>query len=95
MARWPARRKYDPLQRSLATLPAAEVTLTLGQIAAIIGAPLPASARGPTWWANAPGSAQAGAWRSAGWRVAGRRLWGGTPAVTFARVAPPHRAPDR
>ena len=79
-------RKYDPLADYLAALTVDEVTLTFAEIEAIIGAPLPPSARLRTWWANTAGSAQARAWRSAGWRMARRQLHSATPAVTFVRA---------
>ena len=86
MPRWPARRKYDPLQRYLATLPAAEVTLTLGEVAAIVGAPLPRTARTRVWWANTSKTGQGRAWLSAGWRAARPQLRGEPPAGTFVRA---------
>ena len=79
-------RKYDPLTRYLAALTTDEVTLTFGEIEAILGAPLPRSARLREWWANSAGSTWARAWLSAGWRVERRQLWGDSPAVTFVRA---------
>ena len=80
-------RKYDPLTRYLADLAADEVTLTFAEIEAIIGAPLPPSARTSNWWENTTEHVQAGAWVLAGWRMkrTHRRL--DPPAVTFERVA--------
>ena len=79
-------RKYDPLATYLAALPSAEVTLTLGEIEAIIGAPLPASAWLRTWWANTLAFGQGRAWLSVGWRVARASMRTVPPTVTFARV---------
>jgi len=80
-------RKYEPLRRYLAEYPGDRVTLTLAEIEAIVGAPLPVSARTRAFWANTRSQrpAQLQAWWSAGWRVAGTRLRQATPAVTFAR----------
>ena len=67
--------KYEPLRRYLAGLPPAldTVTLSVAEIAAIVGAPLPTGARTPRFWANARRpwdmSVQARAWQGAGWRV--------------------------
>jgi len=95
----PGPRKYTPLTTYLVGLAADEVTLTLGEIEAIIGASLPRSARQARFWANMNrtwgGSAQVHAWRRAGGRVVRTQLHSKPPAVTFARVSPPHRAPDR
>lgn len=44
--------KYDPLARYLATYPGDRVTLTLAEIEAIVGAPLPPGARQRKWWQN-------------------------------------------
>jgi hypothetical protein len=80
-------RKYDPLTAYLMRFPGAQVTLTLVEIEAILGAPLPPSTRGHTWWGNTVASAQARAWLSAGWRMARTQLHSKPPAVTFARRA--------
>ena len=88
--------KYQPLTEYLAALAADEVTLTLTEIEAIIGAPLPASARAPNFWSNAPsGIVRVRPWVRAGWRMARTDLRSATPAVTFGRVVPasPRRAP--
>ena len=88
------QRKYQPLRRYLAALPAetAMATLTFAEIEAILGEPLPAWATTRQFWTNAErawgGSAQAWAWRGAGWRVTGVR-WEPRPSVvTFARLPP-------
>ena len=80
---------YRPLTDYLAAQPpeVAELTLTLAQLARILGAPLPQEVLTPDFWANVPhrweASPQRSAWRAAGWRVA-RAL---PPAITFARAA--------
>jgi len=79
--------KYEPLRRYLAEYPGDRVALTLVEIEAIIGGPLPASARLAGWWANlrSQQSTQQQGWWSAGWRVAGTMLRAASPSVTFVR----------
>ena len=82
-------RKYDPLTRYLADLTADEVTLTFAEIEAIVGVPLPPSARNPNFWSNAPsGIFRDRPWVRAGWRMARTQLRGEWLAVTFARFRP-------
>ena len=77
---------YQPLADYLAAQPANEVTLSFGEIEAILTRPLPASAYLPHWWTvrNA-NHARSQSWRSAGWdAVPG--AWRGTERwVTFQR----------
>src|SRR5215210_2639072 len=95
----PGPRKYEPLRAYLAGQPAdvGEVTLRLAEIEAIVGAPLPATARLGSFWANGRLglriSPQARSWRAAGWRVA-RTL---PPRITFRRLdsTPSPLAPRR
>ena len=89
--------KYAPLAAYLREQPPAvdRLTLTVTDVEAIIGAPLPASARDRAWWANTPQTAQARAWRSAGWRVASVQWRPRGPlerTATFVRVASETRA---
>lgn len=79
--------KYEPLRRYLAEYPGDRVTLTLAELEAIIGAPLPVSARRAGWWANVRGQQpmQMQAWWSAGRWVAGTMLKATAPSVTFVR----------
>ena len=80
--------KYTPLTRYLAGLTVDEVTLTLTEIEQIIGAPLPVSARDPTFWSNGTvGVFKVRPWVQAGWRMVRTRLGGEPLAVTFVRVA--------
>ena len=89
MPRRSGPRKYDPLTEYLVALAADEVTPTFAEIEAIIGAPLPASARAPNFWSNASsGIFQVRPWVRAGWRMARTQLRSATPAVTFQRVRP-------
>ncbi len=81
-----ARFKYSALARHLITQQADRVTLTLPEIEALVGAPLPASASGPEFWRNGrPGPGPTWAWRAVGWRVAERRYQRPTWAITFVR----------
>ncbi len=79
----------DPLLTVLRGQPVdtTTVTLTLAEIEAIIGAPLPESVHTSGWWANLRGQQrpQMKAWWSAGWRVAGTMLRTASPLVTFER----------
>ena len=78
--------KYHPLTRYLAAQPGDRVTLTLAEIEAIIGVPLPAGARQRHWWQMRQGAASLGSVvRAAGWRLVLDDFWGRTPAVTFVR----------
>ena len=52
MARWTGARKYDPLTDYLARCGGERVTLTLAEIEALIGAPLPETARSSQFWGN-------------------------------------------
>jgi hypothetical protein len=91
--------KYEPLRRYLLALPSevTTVTLTLAEITAIIGGPLPATARLRPWWGNHPRASHSRAWLDAGWRVTGRDVRSALPTVTFTRAAstPELSAPSR
>jgi hypothetical protein len=89
---------YGPLVASLVALPpeTASVTLTLAEVEAIIGAPLPPSARTRAWWWHAAHARQPRAWHRVGWRVESVRSWSGGYRqweVTFIRTAPDTIAP--
>ena len=78
-------RKYQPLADYLAAQSADEVRLSLSQIEALLGAPLPPSAYVRSWWWN-KGAKQLAAqpWRAVGWEAALNRRadeW----RVTFRR----------
>ena len=82
-------RKYDPLVAYLAARPVDAVTLTLAEIEAIVGAPLPPTAYRPSFWVNSPqGVFGVRPWLRAGWRVVRTDLHARPPAVTFVRVGP-------
>jgi hypothetical protein len=90
MARGPS--KYTPFTASLATRAPNLTTLTrtFAQIEAIVGSPLPRSARRQGWWGHSASANQARVWHTAGWRVTKLpRPPGGPPRweVTFARAA--------
>jgi hypothetical protein len=81
-------RKYAPLTAYLAARTGDAVTLTLAEIEQIIAAPLPVSARRPSFWSNGPLRLfRERPWIEAGWRVVRTELRRAEPAVTFARVA--------
>ena len=84
------RQKYAPLGAYLRALPpqTTTVTLTLGEVVAILGTPLPASAETSTWWTSTRRTLQAATWHAAGWRVARVAFRVAAPAITFARLAP-------
>ena len=80
------RYKYGPLRRYLAEETRDRVTLTLAEVSAIIGAPLPNHARMASFWSNSAGAdGPAWAWRSVGWRVVERRYQYPMWVITFAR----------
>ncbi|MCE5237622.1 hypothetical protein LLH23_03930 [bacterium] len=71
--------KYGPLTEHLQRLPGSqqEITLAFAEIEAIIGTPLPPSAREHrAWWGNekSPSAPQKVAWQAAGWAVAKAQL---------------------
>ncbi len=78
--------KYAPLTAYLRAQSGERVTLTFVEIEAIIGAPLPLTARRVGWWANVPRWSHARAWLAAGWQMVWTDVWGGR--VTFARQPP-------
>lgn len=63
--------KYEPLAHYLRKSESERVRLTFEEVEAILGAPLPRSARKyPAWWANsAEGHVNAQAWLAAGYRA--------------------------
>ncbi len=80
------RYKYSALARYLITQPTDRVTLTLPQIAAIVGAPLPVRAQHATFWRNDQRSQfPTWAWRAVGWHVAERVYQPPTWVITFER----------
>ena len=77
--------KYAALARYLAAQPGDRVALTLVEIEAIMGVPLPRSASGRRWWANGRSGAQGRAWLDVGWSVASVTARAAVPVVTFVR----------
>ncbi len=78
--------KYALLVDYLAAQPGERVHLSLAEIEAIIGAPLPPGARQRKWWQprqRYPGVQSR--MHAAGWRVVLDGFWGRTPVVTFVR----------
>ena len=82
-------RKYHPLAAYLAGLPPETETVTLSfpEIEALIGEPLPPTARARPWWSNIRGMTPR-PWFVAGWQVARCELHTPAPAVTFERRPP-------
>jgi hypothetical protein len=68
---WPPEKKYDPLYQHLLLSGRGQKAMTFADIEAILGKPLPVSARQrPEWWSNsARGHSQAEAWRNAGYKT--------------------------
>jgi hypothetical protein len=80
--------KYTPLTDYLAALTADEARLTLTEIEAIIGVPLPAWAHQASFWSNGlPGVFRLQPWVRAGWRMARTEMHSAPPAVHFVRVS--------
>ncbi|MGD9891720.1 MAG: hypothetical protein AB7R89_33525 [Dehalococcoidia bacterium] len=88
MPRWLGPRKYDPLAAYLAQVTDDQVTLTLAEIEAILGTPLPATATSSDFWRNYARAWPAHAWRDVGWRVARHPSRQAVTAVTFVREPP-------
>jgi hypothetical protein len=81
--------KYAPLAAYLAALHADAVTLTIPEIEAIVGAPLPPSARQRSFWGNSRrGTFDIRPWAQVGWWVVRAEVRLAPPAITFVRVAP-------
>jgi hypothetical protein len=81
--------KYQPLADYFAALApeTAYVTLTLPEIEAIVGAPLPGSAVTAAFWTNSRSGPHAGVWLDVGWVLTERsvRTWPAT--ITFTRLS--------
>jgi len=91
--------QYLPRTGSFAALSGDAVRLTLPEMEAIIGAPLPPRARAPAFWSNrSPRLFGAQPWVQAGWRVVRTELHSAPPAVHLARVvrvAPTNQVAER
>jgi len=72
------------LYEALISIPEREVTLTLEQIADLVGG-LPDAARRARWWTNSALTKQARAWLYAGWKVSRREL--GDQRLIFRKIA--------
>ena len=82
---------YQPLADYLAAQPpeTVSITLTLAEVAAVVGTPLPAAVWTRTWWSNFPRRpAATRPWAAAGWWVQDTDMRSATPTVTFVRVHP-------
>ncbi len=82
--------KYQPLAAFLAAQPpeTIAVTLTLTEVAALVGEPLPLKAHHSDWWGNDPARHPARTWLSIGWRVTRAQVRQTPSAITFTRVSP-------
>ena len=88
----PPSGKYAPLYRHLSASCSVTWLASFGEIEAILGFRLPASARRHrAWWANG-GHSQADAWLAAGWRT--RSVDFGEETLVFERMAPARPDPD-
>jgi hypothetical protein len=93
-----ARRRRSLRYIRLAAYLAAEpegtdrLKLSVRALEAIVGEPLPAASRFPSWWRNDATKAHARAWLTAGWRLAEVDLRRGV--LVFERSAR-HRAGGR
>ena len=87
----PARRKpskFEPLRAYLAAQTGTRLTLSFGQIEALVRQPLPASAWLRPWWTNSLNPSaypQSQAWLLAGWLVVEMCSNGREGVVTFLR----------
>lgn len=79
--------KYEPLENFLRKTPQDVQSLSFGEVEAILGQPLPPSARKyEAWWSNNPtGHVNAQAWLRAGYRAEQIDIHGGH--VVFRRTA--------
>jgi hypothetical protein len=80
---------YAPLATFLTSQPATTttVTLTLDEIAQLLGHTLPAGAWARGWWQRPRESGRLRPWVAAGWRVTRVAMRQVAPTITFARVA--------
>ena len=87
----PMPSRYQPLADFLAAQPPEtdSVTLTLAELAQILGQPLPPSASTRAWWGNHPSSRRAPAWLAVGWRTQPPRARQLPVRITFVRAACP------
>jgi hypothetical protein len=96
MPRWPGPRKYVPLGDYLAQRVTDTVRLTLAEIEAILGSPLPPTATWTPFWSNYVGNPPAvRGWLRVGWRVQRQPGSRWVEAVTFVRVAADSTASPR
>jgi DNA-binding transcriptional regulator YiaG len=77
--------KYHPLFERLSQDGGDRVTLSFGEIEALLRDPLPASARRRAWWSNRRAALPASAWMEAGYQVVDVDLAG--ERVSFQRPA--------
>lgn len=63
------------------------IVMSIREIETLVGEPLPAGARFPSWWRNDAHRAHSRAWLTAGWEVKG--MQSGADEVEFIRNVPP------
>lgn len=85
--------KYNPLSARLAGHAGPEWRASFAEIEAVLGFPLPKTARsGRAWWRNAGGQPHQRAWTGAGWEAVDVDPAAGL--VTFRRTATPAAASE-
>ena len=77
---------YQPLADALERQPTSTVTLTLAEIEALLGLPLPPSARTRAWWMNRPERGYRRLLAPLGWTVGEVRRRHGVQSVTFVKA---------
>ena len=84
--------RYEPLTRFLERREEEKVSLGFGEIEAIIGRPLPASAREhQAWWSNTETHSHADSWMRPGWRTQELNL--AEERIAFVHSNPPLARP--
>jgi hypothetical protein len=81
--------KYAPLAAFLAALPpeTTTITLTFGEITAIMGGAVARRMATKRFWTNAQRETVA-VWRAVGWRVTRTTMRAAVPTITFTRMPP-------
>jgi hypothetical protein len=80
--------KYIRLAAFLAGQPGSvdRIEMTVGEVADVVGEPLPDHARFPSWWRNDGRRMHARAWLTAGWEV--ENMMAEEERVVFVRTRP-------
>ena len=89
------RNRYDRLRAHLESLPGDRWETTFSEVEAVLGEPLPYSARRHRpWWSNGGGHIQTRAWRGAGWKTAKVNLQQETLEFRREFARPPRERTD-